>query len=461
MAPKVMLDGSYEEAAGLMRDDLRSQGLIPVQEPYSGIWTLLGGAGGETTSGAVLSTTGANAIVDWVLVELRSGVSIGMVMSSQCALLQRDGDIVGTDGTSALSFPVAQGAYHVAVRHRNHLAVMTSAPVILGGSPSNVDFRNPATPTYGSDARKLLGSVALLWAGDANSNGVISYTGIDNDRDAILSAIGGVVPTDVLNGVYRLEDVNMDGTVKYFGQNNDRDVVLVNIGGVLPTATLSQETPNSVSTPGAGVTDIDGNIYTTIILNNGQEWMQENLRTATYADGTTIPNVMDNTAWAQLLSGAWCNHGNNTDYDAIYGKLYNWFAVATTNLCPQGWHVPTDAEWRQLEAAFGLPAAELGQVAWRGGAQNVGGKMKATTLWAAPNTGANNETGFSGLASGFRSHTGSFVNNPGYAGSWWSSTEIPVSPFACYRSLNIDNAGIYRGTDGTIRVGFGVRCVRD
>jgi uncharacterized protein (TIGR02145 family) len=430
-----------------------------LQEPYSGIATLLGGAGGETTTGAVLSTTGNNAIVDWVLVELRSAVSAGMVLSSQCALVQRDGDIVGTDGTSALSFPVAPGAYHVAVRHRNHLAVLTAAPVTLSASPLNLDFTNPSTATFGSDARKLLGGVALLWAGDANSDGTISYTGIDNDRDAILVAIGGTIPTATLNGVYMLEDVNMDGIVKYVGLNNDRDVILVNIGGVLPTASTEQQVPEILSQPGAGVTDIDGNTYTTIILNNGQEWMAENLRTATYANGTPIPNVTDNTAWTQLNSGAWSNYSNSPGNDATYGKLYNGYAAANPNICPQGWHMPTDAEWQQLESALGMPGSELGVGGYRGAAQNVGGKMKSTTLWNAPNTGATNESGFSGLPGGLRFGAYGHFASLGYNGYWWSAPESGAE-FAYHRGLYGNGAGVYRFYYNK-RDGFCLRCVRD
>ena len=273
VAPKVLLDGAYAQGTGLMRDDLRGQGLIPLQEPYSDIWTLLGGVGGETTTGAVLATTGPDAIVDWVLVELRSAASVGMVVAAQCALVQRDGDIVGADGSATLSFPVAPGDYHVAVRHRNHLGVFTAAPLTLGGSPLVVDFRDPATATFGSNARKVVGSVALLWAGDVNADGVLRYSGSNNDRDLILAAVGGTVPSAVLNGVYRQEDVNMDGSVKYVGQNNDRDLILVNVGGILPTSTIAQQLPPVFSTPGAGVTDSDGNSYTSIILANGQEWM--------------------------------------------------------------------------------------------------------------------------------------------------------------------------------------------
>lgn len=459
VAPKVMLDGAYVQGMGLMRDDLRSQGLIPLQEPYSGIWSLLGGVGGETTTGAVLATTGPDAIVDWVLVELRSAVSVSMVLAAQCALVQRDGDIVGADSSASLSFPVAPGTYHVAVRHRNHLGVFTAAPVTLGGSPLVVDFRDPATATFGSNARKVVGSVALLWAGDVNADGELRYSGSNNDRDPILAAIGGGGASAVLNGVYRQEDVNMDGSVKYVGQNNDRDIILVNVGGTLPTSTLEQQLPDVLSTPGAGGTDSDGNSYTSIILVNGQEWMVENLRTTTYANGDPIPNVSG--SWSQVTTGAWVHYGNNSQNDVPHGKLYNWYAVADPrNACPTGWHVPTDVEWQLLGVAFGVPVVQMGQDGFVGADQNVGGSMKTTTLWNAPNTGATNASGFSAIGSGYRSGVIGTYAGLGVQGHWWNTTETSQGANGRARVLFNDNAGLMR-TNVTKVQGSSVRCVRD
>ena len=196
----------------------------------------------------------------------------------------------------------------------------------------------------------------------------------------------------------------------------------------------------------ATVTDIDGNIYPTVLIGN-QWWMAENLRTPTYANGEPIPNVTDNTAWSQLSSGAWCNYNNNTVNDSIYGKLYNWFTVADPrNVCPTGWHVPTDAEWTVLTDFLG-------------GNTIAGGKMKTTTGWVAPNTGATNESGFSGLPGGYRSlNNGGFTNVGGY-GNWWSSTESSTGS-AWFRYLSYNNSAAYRN-DGNEQNGFSVRCLKD
>jgi uncharacterized protein (TIGR02145 family) len=202
-------------------------------------------------------------------------------------------------------------------------------------------------------------------------------------------------------------------------------------------------------TPGPGVTDQNGNSYTTIILNNGQEWMAENLRTTTYANGDPIPNVTDNTAWTQLTTGAWAHYDNDSSYDSPYGKLYNWYAVADPrNVCPAGWHVPTDAEWTVLTDDLG-------------GTTVVGGKMKSTgtQYWNAPNTGATNEIGFSGLPGGFRNGNSGNFAFLGNNGCWWSASESGAES-AWYRGLFNNNADINRSTS-IKRNGFSVRCLRD
>ncbi len=205
------------------------------------------------------------------------------------------------------------------------------------------------------------------------------------------------------------------------------------------------------------VTDIDGNTYQTVLIGE-QVWMAENLRTSNYANGDPILQVTDSIAWIQLDSGAWSNFDNNSDLDTLYGKLYNWYAVADSELCPQGWHVPTDAEWQQLEAALGMPAGELGLLSYRGGAQNVGGKIKVTTLWNTPNAGATNEIGFSGLPGGLRWNSGDF-STLGDNGHWWSISESSAAS-AWSRGLSYVNAGIVRSNPDK-KSGVSVRCVRD
>ena len=228
----------------LMHDSLRVKNLIPTTQPYTALgYTYTAHTGATTIAPALLTTTGANAIVDWVVVELRSSANSSQVLFSKPALIQRDGDVVDLDGDSYVNFPTAGGNYYVALRHRNHLGIMMNFTWNFTPTPTMVDFRVAALTCYGTNARATVGSVQCLWPGDANGNGVVSYTGLNSDRDQILQAIGGVVPTNALVNVYDRRDVNMDGIVRYAGAANDRDVILQVIGGVIPTNTRVHQLP--------------------------------------------------------------------------------------------------------------------------------------------------------------------------------------------------------------------------
>ena len=243
---KGFLQGPYEPGTGLMTDALRSLPNFPTQEPYSALgYAHSGGGGSEAIDPTVLLATGNDAIVDWVVVELRKANDPTSVLATRSALLQRDGDVVEVDGVGPLTFSQASGPYHLALRHRNHLGAMTLGTVGLGTTPTAVDLSTAVTATFGTNARNAVGGTFpahVLWPGDVNFDGVVRYTGQDNDRDPVLQAIGGVVPTNTVSG-YRSEDVDMDGTVRYTGQNNDRDPILQTIGGVVPTNTRNEQLP--------------------------------------------------------------------------------------------------------------------------------------------------------------------------------------------------------------------------
>ncbi len=202
------------------------------------------------------------------------------------------------------------------------------------------------------------------------------------------------------------------------------------------------------STMFGSVSDIDGNLYSTVLIGD-QWWMAENLKTIHFADGTLIPNITESLTWSQLSSPAWCNYNNSILYGSIYGKLYNWFTVADPrNVCPDGWHVPSDTEWTLLTD-------------YLGGFSTAGGKMKAITGWNAPNTGANNESLFTGLPGGYIQVIGNFSTflHIVYSGMWWSNSEFSLSE-AWYRNLvfNYDVAA-YNNTNK--KNGFSVRCIKD
>jgi uncharacterized protein (TIGR02145 family) len=185
----------------------------------------------------------------------------------------------------------------------------------------------------------------------------------------------------------------------------------------------------------------------TIVIGK-QQWMEKNLDVVTYRNGDIIPQVTDPTAWAALTTGAWCYYNNDPANGAIYGKLYNGYAVNDARgLAPQGWHIPTDAEWDTLSIKIG-------------GNSVAGGKMKTTgtTRWTTPNTDATNESGFAGLPGGGRFSGGTF-SNVGTNGYWWSATDLFISN-TWYRYLLYDNGNLYRSGHNKAN-GVSIRCLRD
>ncbi len=241
---KLMLEGAYVSATDRMRDDLRTAALIPTTEPYTALgYTQAGDGGGETLLPSALTTTGDDAIVDWVLVELRDEFTPSTIVATRAALLQRDGDVVDRNGTSTIAVLAPVGNYYVAVRHRNHLGAMVSLPAGLNTAVvSGADFTEPLFPTYGTDARKAIGTRSLLWSGNVLRDTEVKYTGGSNDRDPILVNVGSTTPNNTTGG-YLSTDTNMDGSVKYTGSANDRDPILVNVGSTTPNNVRTEQLP--------------------------------------------------------------------------------------------------------------------------------------------------------------------------------------------------------------------------
>ncbi len=240
---RVLLQGPWNTGMQLMNDAVREQGLVPIQEPYSaGGYSYVDEGGSHTVNPAVLTITGSNAIVDWAILELRDPADATRVVCSRPVLLQRDGDVVDYDGGQAPRMAAPTGNYFVAVKHRNHLGVMSAAPVAIANGMNTLDFSAPSTLTWGTEARAISGTKALLWTGDTNGNAVVKYTGSGNDRDPILQAIGSTTPNNFVNG-YRREDCTLDGVVRYSGSGNDRDPILVNVGSTTPNNQRTQQIP--------------------------------------------------------------------------------------------------------------------------------------------------------------------------------------------------------------------------
>ena len=244
---------------------------------------------------------------------------------------------------------------------------------------------------------------------------------------------------------------------------------VLKIASGLPVwGTVATTSVPAFSPCGATISDIDGNIYNTVLIG-AQCWTKENLRVRRYNNGTVIP--FDNTGgsggssstWQNLTIGAhtiYANDSTTTPSNRTkYGYLYNWYAAKgiyttgtitstdTLNICPSGWHVPTDTEWTTL-------TTELG------GESVAGGKMKSigTAYWNSPNTGATNESGFSGLPGGYRFYDGSFSNIKNVA-FFWSATEGNL-----YNAWNRDlsyGSDDFAGSATPKSFGASVRCLKD
>ncbi len=245
VSPRVILDGAYNTTTSQMNDGLRTLSLIPATEPYT---TSLGypkvaKGGGEMLAAGVLNTTGNNAIVDWVRVELRPVGFPSLIAATAHGVVQRDGDVMSKDNTTPLTFGVGPGTYQIVVRHRNHFGAMTASGVALTATPVTVDFTQSVLGTYGTNARKSINSnVRSLWSGNALVDAALKYTGTGNDRDPILTAVGATTPNNSVTA-YSVLDVNLDGIIKYTGSANDRDPILVNVGATTPNSTLTQQLP--------------------------------------------------------------------------------------------------------------------------------------------------------------------------------------------------------------------------
>ncbi len=206
------------------------------------------------------------------------------------------------------------------------------------------------------------------------------------------------------------------------------------------------------------VTDIDGNVYGTVIIGD-QVWMVENLQVTHYRNGDPIPIVTNTAIWAALSSGGCCNYQYDEHNVAVYGRLYNWYAVNDSRgIAPEGWHVPTDEEWKQLEMYLGMSQSDADATEWRG--TDEGGKLKDTGIvyWDGPNSGATNESGFSALPGGYCHSNGLFSDEGAFA-YFWSVSELSTYN-AWNRYLGYHTSGIGRYDYGK-QGGNSVRCVKD
>lgn len=344
----------------------------------------------------------------------------------------------------------------------------------LGGLTANTSYYvrayaiNGAGTAYGNEVSftttNMVGSIAGLDCSGATNSGILDQGAAAFGVTSVISYSGGisgphsgqvVTSTGVTGLTATLNPgnfINGSGTLLYTITGTPPSGGLanfaLNIGGqacTLSRLVLGEGIP-IVSNPGAGVY-FDGYNYPTIVLGNGQEWMAENLRTTVYANGDPIPNVPVGNNWASLNNGAWVHYDNDSQNETPYGKLYNWYAVSDPrNVCPVGWHPADGGEIAQLSE-------------YLGGDASAGGKMKSlgTQYWLSPNSGATNESGFSGLPGGMRESNGNFATTGTY-GYWWRSNSS--NGIAAAISLR-NTAGFCSWSDYNMKYGFSVRCLKD
>ncbi len=234
--------------------------------------------------------------------------------------------------------------------------------------------------------------------------------------------------------------------------------------GPLPTNVVTI-TISAFSCGISTLSDYDGNTYNTVQIGD-QCWMKQNLATTHYANGTAIQYITDNSTWGALgdnnTDDAFCWYNNNINNKHIYGALYTWAAAMGDNgvssntnpsgvqgVCPDGWHLPSDAEWTQLTTFLG-------------GLNVSGGKMKETGTihWSPPNTGASNSSGYTGLPAGYRSSSSGSFNSLGNYGYGWSSRSSSTGTGGYAARLNYNDETLYR-TSFSKSYGFSVRCLKN
>ena len=230
LSPIVNLSGAWNGTD--MNDALRSLPSFPLTEPYSGLgYTQKGFGGSEEIAASVLTTTGNDAVVDWIFIEARDKADDTNILATKVAILQRDGDIVDVDNSSPVKiYGLDDDDYFVAIKHRNHLGVMTSTATSLDKMAPLLDFAGGTVITYGTNAQRDLGGGLNygLWAGDADISGSVVYVGAGTDITPISSAVflnplnaGLFDPSLPVLDVYSSADLNLDGKIVYVGAGTD------------------------------------------------------------------------------------------------------------------------------------------------------------------------------------------------------------------------------------------------
>lgn len=343
-----------------------------------------------------------------------------------------------------------------------YLVVMILSVVMVSCSDNNqLPECDMFTPSDGSSF--LIGHVVVISVEAKDVNGEIQWV-MFYANDEKIGTFNGYPASINWNtagmeqGEYTLKVVVIDDD-----QGRSEDEVMICLR---EPAVFGNSCPDATQ-----VTDIDGNVYQTVQIG-AQCWMRENLRVTRYPDGEPIPYIQDTEDWAMLddnmSDDAFCYYNN--DYNNQYGALYTFAAAIGDNqehenftgqgVCPDGWHIPNDEEWKVLESnvdsQYGSCDTEWDDLGWRG--FDTGEHLKADNGWNDDGNG-DNQSGFSALPGGKRHHsTGEFIGE-GIRGHWWSASENH-RPYAWNRGLEsyiekIQSNSYYKSS------GFAVRCLKD
>jgi uncharacterized protein (TIGR02145 family) len=341
-----------------------------------------------------------------------------------------DGSVTGSF-TSSITGLTANTTYYVKAYATNSVGVAYGSELTF--TTSAVTSTVPGAPT-------------IVTATAGNAQAVVTFTApVSNGGSAITGYTVTSSPGNII-GSGSTSPITVTGLT-----NGTAYTFTVTATNAIGTSLASSASNSVIPASSSGiVNDIDGNAYNTVTIGT-QVWMAENLKTTKYNDNSTIPLVTAASAWATLTTPSYCWYNNDAaTYKATYGALYNWYTVDVAsnggkNVCPRGWHVPTDAEWTTLTTYLVIYS---------------GNKLKetGTTHWTTPNTGATNETGFTALPGGYRDTAGSYYY-VGDDGNWWSSTEYSAA-HAWVRNMNYSNIDVGRYYNYKL-FGFSVRCVRD
>ncbi|MBK7887686.1 MAG: hypothetical protein IPJ86_10465 [Bacteroidetes bacterium] len=348
--------------------------------------------------------------------------------------------LLRSNGIAVASLPgtVIGQNYFIVVKHRSSVETWSKQPVVFGPN-TYWNFSGVSQfPTISTSAVSTITGTTAISGGTISSDGgsaVISRGVCWSTSPSPTVALATKTINGSGTGSFTSNISGLSINTKFYVRAYATNTVGTAYGNELSFTTLNPPL------------DIDGNAYDTVVIGT-QVWMSKNLRVSKYRNGDPIPTNLSNTTWQNTTSGAYAIYNNTTTNDSIYGKLYNWYAVADPRgLCPVGWHVPSDAEWTTLANFLG-------------GSAVAGGKMKAVSnLWTPPNDGATNSSGFSGLPGGYRNNFGSY-SYIGSGGHWWSSTQDSTPPNAWYRTLYFDDDGVFPSNYDK-SIGFSVRCVRD